>query len=433
MAMGAALLCLGGCVGGNGSQVDAGSDTGRGCFDCGGGCFDCGTGCQCGVGGDGNWVSPFPNTGDDGTWGVHTSPLCTGVTQVQSTGIWSDARGVYLLVTGLGATSDPSSAERDPMNGDQDAPIGGGGGGFAGAGGVGGGQSSDAGVPINGCDGSGCQGHAIYFNDGENGWQRKYSLEDKGPVGGFALAGLPNGSLFEYGGQQEFTSLPICGLRRVDPDHPWTCERTGRAPTSLFGVSSSLAYASIGASLVRFDGTAWTAHGPSAPTDIGTLWADENQVTALGFQSEVSTLRGGSWTSETSAPFAYRMWGNAANDLWFVDTSNHLVHFDGSETTGIADLGPDGCGHWRNVTGIWGSGDSVYIYSPSSLQRWDGTTLETLGDWACTFNDGSIIVQRVWGNGPDEVFVAMSDFTRSIRRCGETIVVYFDGDEFHRL
>jgi len=438
VAVGAALFGLGGCVGGNGSLVDAGSDSGPGCFDCGGGCFDCGSGCQCGVdGGDGNWVSPFSNTGDDGTWGVHTSPLCTGVTQVQSTSLWSDARGIYLLVTGLGATQDQPAAER-PMNGDQDPPAGGAGGvgafgGTGGIGGFGGGQSSDAGVSVGGCDGSGCPGHAIYFNDGVNGWQRPYTLQDNTTLFDLTLRGLPNGSLFEYGGQQEFTGLPTCTLRRVDSEHAWTCERSGREPSAFFAVSSALAYASIGADLVRFDGSAWAAYGPSAPGDIAQAWASEDQITALSFQGEVSSLRGDTWTRDASAPFAQRMWGNAANDLWFVDTGNQLIHFDGATSTLIADLGQDLCGNWRNVLGIWGSGDSVFIYTASSIQRWNGTALETLADWSCTFNDGAIVIQDVWGNGPNEVFLAVNDFTRSFGTCGETLVVYFDGNQFHRL
>ncbi len=431
--IGAAICLAAGCVGGGGrSQPDAGGD-GGGCFECRAGCFDCGGGCQCAdssVPDASLWVSPFPETGEDGTWRDGTSRLCVGgQANLEAIDVWSDTRGVYALIAGsvLGLEEQGSGAEAPEPAGAGGGSAGAGGiGGFGGAAGFGGGPT--------GCFDSRCLGEAILFNDGNAGWTRIYEQAEMATFNLRRLSGAPSGPLMLWGTVPRFAGTEACAFGHVDPAAgELSCQRPTGAPTAVFPVNGSLAYAAIGADLARFDGSSWSVFGPPSARPIASLWADATDVAMIDLAGQAFVLRDDAWLSIGAVGVA--MWGTAIDDLWIATALGALSHYDGNTTTDVAALNTNTpCGQTPQVTGVWGSGDTLYFYGPRTLQRWDGTRFEALGDWTCDFVVTSSIT-RVWGNGPNEVFVALSDFNRPFTdpACGNGIVMYFDGTQFHSL
>lgn len=424
-----ASLLLFGCVGGGNNATD------EVCTFCGGNCFDCGSGCVC----DGNdasvgstWQPPIADLGEPGTWRSASEPtFCPGATTLDSVDLWSDDRGVFVMLAGATAVNSLPAEQPDP--GGMDLPSGGAGGVAGGSAGIGGGVAGVGGISPGGCFSNSCTGESIWFNDGVSGWQRAHERHESNSFGTRRLSGIPGTSPVLYGADE--SGITSCSLGRV-VDDTWVCDRASGAGTrsvsAFFAVSGTLAYAAVGRDLLRFDGETWSTYGPQAPVDVQTLWADDRSVVALGFDGNVMLLRDELWTEPAPNLRARSVWGTTGDDVWFTDFGSQLWHFDGLVATMAATIPSESCFR-DDAFWLWGSGNRLFVYGQHSMQRWDGTQFENVMSWNCGAVSSATIT-RVWGNGPNEVFVLLRDFSRfAFDSCGDGAVLYFDGTTFHSL
>jgi len=445
-----AAVGLGGCgVDYVEATQDGGAGTG-GCVVCGTNCFECGGGCECGRHDasvqQNPWTSPFPNTGADGTWKGSAATFCPHATGIEAFDLWSDARGVYALIAGSDAVAVADNADAGPpvagSSGGAQPPIAGASGDAAGAGGFAGsagGGGFGGGIVTSPCGNNACVGETILFNDGVAGWQRIYERRESAAFSERRLSGVTGGPLVLNGRVDPFNGASGCSLGRLD-GADWSCDRAGGTVGAFYAVHSTLAYAAADGNLIAFDGADWSVLDPAAPGQVASSWSDGTTLIAIDNNGAVSQLRNGVWTNPFGGLWAQSVWGNAADDLWFIGhpssadpLERELMHFDGSATTVVATLGVEPCGDGDFSMRLWGHGDALYVYGDRSLRRWNGTELTTLANWICDFQRSARIT-RVWGNGPDEVFVALMDFARpSFTACGQGVVMYFDGAQFHEL
>ena len=133
-----------------------------------------------------------------------------------------------------------------------------------------------------------------------------------------------------------------------------------RRPASsadFLGFAANDLYAVAGASLLHWDGAAWSA------VDFGGT-IDPSGLTAI--------------------------WGTSASDLWLGDSSNGRVHrWNGTTwSTTVTQV--------VEVTDIWGSSSSdVYVSGIFGLSHWNGATWTESDDFLVDHSDG------LWGSGPE--------------------------------
>lgn len=409
-----------------------GLDGGTGeCFECAPNCFDCGTGCFCSdTLNEEPWVSVFPATGDNGGWRSDKPVFCPPTGALDAIDLWSDARGVYVIVSGQSVLGENDSAD------DKDValPAGaGGGGGFGGVGGVGGtgtGGVGGTGSPPR-CTSSRCMGEAIYFSDGESGWQRIHERRENTSRGGRRLSGVPGGALISYSvaGADSFPDL--CGLGRLEGTQ-WTCDRQGVDVGGVNGAGPDRAFATLGMSVVSFDGVDWSVVEPAASDTLRGVWANESALFTVDVVGNAMRLAGDSWQRHAADRLVMNVWGSGSDDVWLTDVAGAVWRLDDSATDLVVTAPRADCGEGDPTVHVWGTADALFLYSERTLHRWNGTTLERLGDWSCERR--GVRLTRVWGNNPTEVFLAFEDVERGFTHvCGSAVVVFFDGTTFHQL
>ena len=98
------------------------ADAGAGCafctcvFGCQTSCVDCndGRGCTCQGAMPLPWTPPFDSVGDVG-WRDSDQPFCTGIDGQFGVDVYSDARGVFVVVGGSGPLLGTSTRPRTRM------------------------------------------------------------------------------------------------------------------------------------------------------------------------------------------------------------------------------------------------------------------------------------------------------------------------------
>ncbi len=417
-------------IGGQPPPISAGSmavPTGP-CLPCGNGCLACGGVCSCSSGAAAPvpWNPPFDHTGDPG-WKDGSTPLCSGIDQSTGLDVWSDGSGVYVLVSGTGNPAATLGASID-----EDAGAG-----PADAGGV---TTSDQYGPRT----------AIWHDDG-SGW--KLQLERPGVAGAFALTGSPSGALLINDPQsatdpnaQLPPNLMLPGT--ITPEipcslgvaHGSTLDCLDLDPVqSVFAVDPQLAYAVMGGTrLLSYDGTQWHANAALIPYPVTALWADHDGVLAVGHAGTVLRLEQDGWVLDDPGTLEHitSVWGSARDDLWLGTSQGNIIHYDGMQWTPMGHVGGVTCSAVTPIRGIWGAGGTVYFYSDEALVRWNGSELESIGNWSCAVTNGlgGTTITGLWGNAPDEVFLTMLDPNRSgVDPCGVAFAVNFDGSTFHRM
>jgi hypothetical protein len=326
------------------------------------------------------WRPPFArgdtSFGDEG-WRDSTESICTEHSQsIRASQIWADERGVYALLTAI--PCDP----------------------FSGA----------------------CQiaaGTEVQFNDG-SGWQLLYedtSTEDFGDglLGFVDIGGVPQGPVALTGRE---------GLFFLEGGEA-TFQTVG---TGLFGVSSTLAFASDGANLLSWSSEGWGS-SESGLASIPSLWASEELVIIPGEDSiyarqgaaEFEPLQGVPAGSYTSA------WAFGAEDIWAGNSAGQLVHFDGERWATIST----GLEH-GGVEQLWGSEGVIYFRGSNEFGRATAKGAEVLlapragADYPLGF-----AVTDLWGSSSSDVFLAVRDGDYSGYDCGDRFLVWFDGRQFH--
>ncbi|MBN1654587.1 MAG: hypothetical protein JXA30_12525 [Deltaproteobacteria bacterium] len=375
------------------------------------------------------WNPPIDDLGEP-RWRNSGESLCTEMhNDVTTHSVWSDSRGVYVLVSGasIGETTYEIDSSLLPPG---FPPI----------------DTLPPGLvpPFGKCIGEGCPRVEIYFNDG-NGWDSVYQEEGTvmGPFspGEMRLTGFKNGPLLLYGEQGisfPFGVSSACGLATIE-NGVKTCEPINNVD-DLFVVNSDLAYGIYNGEVIRYNGSSWgPLPGAMSNNWINQIWADEAHLfgTTDG-AGRIIELRDGTWSLLDTGTLLnfYAIWGFSESDLWAGTYEENIFHCD---EEGCSELSWPGekCEYTSGIREIWGSDGVVYFYTDSTIARIVDSEVEILASFPCP--DYEYEYQEVpritsmWGNGPNEVFFTIVDESFPRRECGVTYVVWFDGNEFHRF
>ena len=137
------------------------------------------------------------------------------------------------------------------------------------------------------------------------------------------------------------------------------------------------------------DGWCWYDPRPSGDVWQAIAGAGTSEIWIGGASNTLLHLAPGGWSAVTS-PLSVTegIWAAAANDVWFVGTSQPeiaaIAHWDGHAVTLTAEFGSG------ELNDIWGSGPSdVYAVGFNTVQHWDGQTWSTVAGVTGTLVSGS--------------------------------------------
>jgi hypothetical protein len=183
------------------------------------------------------------------------------------------------------------------------------------------------------------------------------SATDGGPDWHIVFDELP-GALFSVTGTSEDNVWAV-GADQLDGNGPtvrhwdgeeWTAPDTGRSSGDLLwvhAVDDEVFMAGSEGMILQVNGTAFDVFStPSNQTVWGVWGASASELWAVGGEASggngfVWRYDGSEWTALTldaalPAPSAwYKVWGSAADDVWFCGTEGALMHWDGSEFTAV--------------------------------------------------------------------------------------------------
>jgi hypothetical protein len=367
--------------------------------------FDAGFGVDGGAGNSGPWISPFPNMGAPG-FRTSTDTLCADVNVDENAiDVWSDSRGVFALVTG--AASGPVDL--------------------------------DAGTSV--CEFGACPSERLFHHDGK-GWrlQSWTPLARPGWFDAIGLRGASAGPLFARH-TADLLGNGACAITRYEGSTT-SCEGFGSGVESLFVVNATLAYAVASGRLVTYDGSTWSYATFAPNVSRGHVWADTSNMLLLSgdLPFRVQRMQNGGTLTALGGPSSGRdasaIWASSADDIWVGGNDSSIWHFDGQAWQKMGELGGVTCMAATPIRGIWGNGESLFVYSATALQRWNGAAFETLANWSCGFGQSDTEIQDLWGNNESEVFIGLRDLSGAgVDRdtCGGAIVLRFDGLQFHRM
>ncbi|HMI91292.1 MAG TPA: hypothetical protein VK509_08010, partial [Polyangiales bacterium] len=366
-------------------------------------CVDCGAGCNCLNAPPRSplWQVPFSARGDDG-WKASSQPLCVGLQSITGHAIWADRRGVFTAVSG---TSFGPSAVEVP---DDDAGV----------------------VAENVVAGDFAARTRVFHNEG-TGWSLRADLIGSREVGLTAASAAKLIIYGDLGDQSEACALGVLSGAKLE------CEKV-LAVRAGFAVNETRAFALAGAGIVlESDGQSWISRsGPM--TGARAIWADDDDLVVVGLGGLVQRMVDDAWVSENvgSEAALTAVWGRNGDDLWVGDAAGRVLHFDGTSWQEIAQLGGVTCSRMTPIAHISGAGAHVWIHTSLQLARWDGSELESFGNWSCAplrpdQNFDTLQIEDISAVSEDDVFIALSDSAGA--SCGDVYAVHYDGSEFHRF
>ena len=349
------------------------------------------------------WDPPIEGLGEPG-WRESTDPYvdCDGW-HIQSWSVWSDSRGVFAYVektnpgSGMWPTDDP---DLTPMR------------------------------------------YGIAFNDGL-GWRLLF--DDY--TGDFCyepkLTGVPEAQLIMH--------------TRDAYSCPWEEGEEAGIPLELFDsdvvhvVDRTLAFALRSGGLLAFwDGESWGPYPPDPlPYPVWQLWADRSSIFVAGDDGLIMSEDGGGWRIHDTGTLdsIMTLWGFSGDDVWAGTHMGQLLHWNGDvwENVEWPDSGvssdTDVCGHrGEGILGMWGIEGVLFFHTSSQLVMWDGVDFRVLGYWpgedviteegwhGCEYR---MFIRSIWGNSPEEVFLAVARVDFEEGSCGPEFLLWWDGSEFH--
>jgi hypothetical protein len=327
------------------------------------------------------WSSPFVGPVGAPGWKGSVQPLCDPHHGMGTAlDVWADARGVFALSA----------------------------------------------VGCNALAGVACgkEGGSIQLNTG-SGWQ---IFRD--PLGEYPRlwSGFPNGPLLISG------TFEKSGIAFVD-DSGVVFQRESSSPNGAFVVNQGLAYVLSDAAIDKYSDGAWSTLG-AADSPLYALWADEQIVVAVGYDQTMVVQEGaGALARVPSVPAGQygAVWGFGRNDLWLGNSASQLLHYDGSKWQVFATGSKNGSG--GGIAQLWGVAGALFVATSTEFGRWNGAGV----DWLLAFPDGTPVGSepamfgRFWGRSPQEIFLPVRDRRYRAQACGEGIMLYFDGSQFHQF
>lgn len=351
---------------------------------------------------DGPWDPPIDSLGESG-WRESIDPWCSGAPITMGAfDIWSDSSGVYLL--GEYYYVDEHAA-------------------------------------TVGCPSEHCYGYIGIFNNHGSGWETYWTREE---IDGFDpddswLSGIPSGPLLlvERSVYCEFNLVWPGAVECALPD--------GSRVQDIFTVNNTLAYAIKDDKVIYWDGSEWGPY-PAAYTPylVTKIWADEDDIVCVGPDGIAVTLEGEEWVVHDTGTLRGldAIWGFEGNDIWVAGGPTGLMHYDGVEWIEV---------DWPNLVDtsnpcmigkikeFWGQEGILYFHTGHQLVMWDGVSFRTIAFWPadtsetddtieCSYN---IQISSMWGNSPDELFLAVKDHSHVTEDCNMDYLLWWDGASFH--
>jgi hypothetical protein len=267
----------------------------------------------------------------------------------------------------------------------------------------------------------------IYFNDG-NGWRLTYE-ETASSVGPdlttclYNIMGLSDGSLFAWSGPSRSCNLAYIKDGNLD----WV----NFTVYDLFVVNDTLAYAiySYGdLKIIKYDGNSWSPIPAVIPYFVWHIWADESSVFAGGDGGTIVSLENNEWIVHDTRTLATvkSIWGFSGENVWVGFDDGSLRHFNG-ETWEQVDWPRTNPSGFNSIEGMWGKDDNLFFHTAYQLTMWDGNVFTVLAYW----ESAGIHVNAIWGNSPNELFLAVEDTNYQGTSCGPKYVLWWDGSGFH--
>jgi hypothetical protein len=155
----------------------------------------------------------------------------------------------------------------------------------------------------------------------------------------------------------------------------------------------------------RWNGTAWST-GITQVTSVNDLWGVAGGPVYAGGVFGIARWSGTAWTdiSDSSvASEASGVWGAAADDVWAVGDFTNLAHWDGAKWTDTVPANNDNFNDSHQ--GVWGTAaDDVWAVGDSgAISHWNGTA------WSQT-QYGKFpyypYLSKVHGSSPTDIWVA---------------------------
>jgi hypothetical protein len=296
-------------------------------------------------------------------------------------------------------------------------------------------QVVDCDIPIQA--GGGNSSLCTKFGD-----ERRATLQHNDGTGWRTLALLPYVNLLGGfpGGRRVVVSGGGCPAAFVDFSGKLDCpprkplEQSAIATSSFSGftgVGTSAGFHYVPPAVDLYDAGAWSTFGRISGETFGAF-ATKDLVVAVGLSEYAAVrVRGeGTFTELPDVPTGDYLaaWASSRENIWMLNGGGQLVHYTGGgwEEFPTSSIPEPGSSVWGDELG------NVYYKTERTLGRW---TVQQGEQVLINFMDDAVR-RRITGFAPvtsTEIFVAITDDSLAGYRCGGSILLWFDGNVFHRF
>ena len=261
---------------------------------------------------------------------------------------------------------------------------------------------------------------SIRSNTGD-GWQISYTWpnESYSNSGLSGLRGFVDGPLVAFG-------LLPCKIQLVDGNSA-ICSGAPKDISDVAVLSVSLAYAVYSDRVLRFDGSMWTQLGTTLPSNPSAtarpyargVWGDSSMVVVVANEGSVyliDSAEKATLQNDLQGPDYTAVWGFASDDIWVGNGNGEIYHYDGGRWS-LALVVPT---EYGSVTKLWGHGGKLFVLAGRAFAEWDGSSFILRDSLS-----GNAFYQDIWGTSHDQVFMTVTNYDD--QDCGTFQVRWFDG------
>jgi hypothetical protein len=168
--------------------------------------------------------------------------------------------------------------------------------------------------------------------------------------------------------------------------------------------------------MLHWDGVAWSERTPP-PNPVVALWGtDSTHLFAVDSTNHILRFDGSTWSSTVSPAGPsqlHALSGTALDDVWAVGDAGTVLHFDGTRWIDSPS------GSAANLLSVWARArnDVFAAGEGGTVLRGDGSV------WRPQTSGASGTLTAIWGSGPDDVYAVGSSTLGSES-------VHFDGQHW---
>lgn len=266
-------------------------------------------------------------------------------------------------------------------------------------------------------------GTTLQLNDG-SGWRSWLDLPaEPGTGGAVGLKGTPRGPVWLWPG--------ACTLRRVaGPDDTSCVYVDDRNIADVHMLTATSGWILLGDSLHWLD-EAGTEEVAALDSDDhpASVWGETERAIVQARAAIYRVARDTGTTvlrrAEPGEDFT-ALWAESASRFWVATETGRLLRFDGGEWTAVASVD-------AYTFELWSDGSSLYFAASSLFGRWtEETGVEVFLDYPGTESTVGIVAMTGEAERGD-VYLAFLDGDFVEYACGPAMIVWFDGERFHRF